>query len=120
MGHLNFKLDDELLEKIDEEANRIGTNKSEFYRACLENGFDSITEYKSERKQVLVSFYINKEMYRKLLQIAKKYKLKMNKTYFSVFETGFDILMGLKFLGFLKIANGVLKVEELIKKSHNK
>lgn len=117
MAHVNFKLDDELLEKIDEEANRTGTNKSEFYRACLESGFDNITEYKSERKQTLVSFYIEEEMYRKLLQINKKYKLKMQKTYFAVFEIGFDILKGLKFLGFMKLASGVLKIEELIKKS---
>lgn len=120
MAHINFKLDDELLEKIDEEANRTGANKSEFYRACLENGFDNITEYKSERKQVLVSFYIEEEMYRKLLQITKKYKIKMQKSYFTVFETGFDILLGLKFLGFMKIASGVLKVEELIKNTFKK
>ena len=117
MAHINFKLDDELLEKIDEEANRTGANKSEFYRACLENGFDNITEYKTERKQVLVSFYIEEDMYKKLLQITKKYKLKMQKTYYVVFETGFDILMGLKFLGFMKIASGVLKIEELLKKN---
>lgn len=120
MAHINFKLDSELLEKIDEEANRIGTNKSEFYRACLENGFDNITEYKSERKQVLVSFYIEEEMYRKLLQITKKYKLKMQKTYFATFETGFDILQGLKFLGFMKIASGIIKIEDLLKKIKKK
>ncbi len=116
MAHINFKLDDELIEEIDTEAKRTGVNKSEFYRACLENGFDSITEYKSERKQILVSFYIEEEMYRRLLQVTKKYKLKMQKTYFSVFEIGFDILMKLKFLGFMKIASGVLKAEELVKK----
>lgn len=115
--HINFKLDDELLEKIDEEAKRTGVSKSEFYRACLENGFDNITEYKTERKQVLVSFYVKEEMYRKLLQITKKYKLKMQKTYFVIFETGFDILLGLNFLGFMKITSGVLKIEELLKKS---
>ncbi|MDO9182784.1 MAG: ribbon-helix-helix domain-containing protein [Bacteriovorax sp.] len=116
MAHINFKLDDELIKKINEEAERTGVNKSEFYRACLENGFDNITEYKSERKQVLVSFYIEEEMYKKLLQITKKYKLKMQKTYFTVFETGFDVLLGLKFLGFMKIVSGILKVEELLKK----
>lgn len=117
MAHINFKLDDELIKKIDEEAERIGVNKSEFYRACLENGFDNITEYKSERKQVLVSFYIEEEMYKKLLQITKKYKLKMQKTYFTVFDTGFDIFMKLNFLGFMKIASGLLKVENLLKKA---
>lgn len=120
MAHINFKLDDELIKKIDEEAERTGVNKSEFYRACLENGFDNITEYKSERKQVLVSFYIEEEMYKKLLQITKKYKLKMQKTYFTVFETGFDILLGLNFLGFIKIVSGVLKVEDIFKKLLNK
>jgi len=114
MAHINFKLDDELIEQIDNEAERVGVNKSEFYRACLESGFDSITEYKSERKQVLVSFYIEEEKYKKLLQIAKKYKLKMQKTYYGVFDVGFDVLQGLKFLGFLKLAKGVLKIEELI------
>lgn len=117
MAHINFKLDDELIEKIDKEAERTGVNKSEFYRACLENGFDNITEYKTERKQVLVSFYIEEKMYRKLLQITKKYKLKMQKTYFVVFETGFEILLGLKFLGFFKIASGILKVENILKKT---
>lgn len=116
MAHINFKLDDELIKEIDEEAERTGVNKSEFYRACLENGFDNITEYKSERKQVLVSFYIEEEMYRKLLQITRKYKLKMQKTYLVIFETGFDILLGLNFLGFMKITSGVLKIEELLKK----
>jgi len=116
MKHINFKLDNELLEKIDDEANRTGTSKSEFYRACLENGFDNITEYKSERKQVLVSFYIEEEMYKKLLQITKKYKLKMHKTYFEVFKTGYDILLGLKFLGFIKLAKGIITIEELFKK----
>ena len=117
MAHINFKLDDELLEKIDEEANKTGTNKSEFYRACFENGFDNITEYKSERKQVLVSFYIEEEMYRKLLQITKKYKFKMHKTYFEVFKTGYEILLGLKFLGFIKLAKGIITIEELFKKT---
>lgn len=116
MAHINFKLDNELIKKIDEEAERTGVNKSEFYRACLESGFDNITEYKSERKQVLVSFYIEEEMYKKLLQITKKYKLKMQKTYFTVFETGFDIFMKLNFLGFMKIASGVFKAEELFQK----
>lgn len=116
MAHINFKLDDELIQEIDKEAERTGVNKSEFYRACLENGFDNITEYKSERKQVLVSFYIEEEMYRKLLQITKKYKLKMQKTNYAVFEIGFEVLQGLKFLGFMKIANGVLKIEEIFKK----
>lgn len=116
MAHINFKLDDELIKEIDKEAERTGVNKSEFYRACLENGFDNITEYKSERKQVLVSFYIEEEMYRKLLQITKKYKLKMQKTYFVVFEAGYDILLGLNFLGFVKIASGVLKIEKLLKR----
>jgi hypothetical protein len=120
LAHINFKLDDELIEKIDEEANRTGVNKSELYRICIENGFDGMTEYRTERKQVLVSFYIDEEMYKKLLQITKKYKLKMHKTYFVVFETGFDILMKLNFLGFLKIANGILKIEELLKKVLNK
>ena len=115
--HINFKIDDELIQEIDKEAERSGVNKSEFYRACLENGFDNITEYKIERKQVLVSFYIEEEMYRKLLQITKKYKLKMQKTYFVVFETGFDILMKLNFLGFMKIASGILKVESILKKT---
>lgn len=117
MAHINFKLDDELIEQIDKEAERIGVNKSEFYRACLENGFDNITEYKSERKQVLVSFYIEEEMYKKLLQITKKYKLKMQKTYFTVFETGFDILNVINFIGFMKVAQGIIKIEEIIKKT---
>lgn len=116
MAHINFKLDDELINEIDNEAERVGINKSEFYRACLENGFDNITEYKSERKHVLVSFYIEEEMYKKLLQITKKYKLKMQKTYFTVFETGFDIFMKLNFLGFMKIASGILKIDEIVKK----
>lgn len=116
MAHINFKLDDELIQEIDKEAERTGVNKSEFYRACLESGFDNITEYKSDRKQVFVSFYIEEEMYRKLLQISKKYKLKMQKTYFGVFDTGFDVLMKLNFLGFFKVANGVIKIEELVKK----
>lgn len=120
MAHVNFKLDDELLKRIDEESIRIGTNKSEFYRACLESGFDNITEYKSERKQVLVSFYIEEDMYKKLLQITKKYKLKMHKTYFEVFKTGFEVLQGLKFLGFMKLAKGFLNIEELIKKTPSK
>lgn len=117
MAHINFKLDDELIKEIDKEAERTGVNKSEFYRACLENGFDNITEYKSERKQVLVSFYIEEEMYRKLLQITKKYKLKMQKTYFAVFEIGFDILKGFNFLGFMKLVSGIVKVEDLFKKA---
>jgi metal-responsive CopG/Arc/MetJ family transcriptional regulator len=116
MAHINFKLDDELIEKIDEEANRIGVNKSEFYRVCIENGFNEITQYKRDRKQVLVSFYIEQEMYRKLLQITKKYKLKIYTTYYRVFETGFNVLMKLNFLGFMKIASGIIKVEDVIKK----
>ncbi|MFA5461579.1 MAG: hypothetical protein WC274_05830 [Sulfurimonas sp.] len=120
MAHINFKLDDELINKIDEEAQRIGANKSEFYRACLENGFDNITEYKIQRKQVLVSFYIEEDIYKKLLQITNKHKLKMQKTYYSVFETGFDVLSKLNFLGFMKIASGILKVEELFKKQLKK
>lgn len=120
MAHINFKLDDELINKIDEEAQRIGANKSELYRACLENGFDNITEYKVQRKQVLVSFYIEENIYKKLLQITNKHKLKMQKTYYSVFETGFDVLSKLNFLGFMKIASGILKVEELFKKQLKK
>lgn len=117
MAHINFKLDDELTQEIDREAERVGVNKSEFYRACLESGFDRLTEYKTERKQVLVSFYIEEEMHRKLLQVTKKYKLKMQKTYFAVFEIGFDIPKGLNFLGFIKIANGILKVENILRKT---
>lgn len=117
MAHINFKLNDELIKEIDNEAERTGVNKSEFYRACLENGFDNIIENKSERRQVLVSFYIEKEMYRKLLQVTKKYKMKMGNTYYRVFEIGYDVLMKLDFLGFMKIAKGVLKAEELFKKN---
>lgn len=119
LAHINFKIPDELIEEIDEEIKKTGISKSDFYRACLENGFDNLTEYRTERKNILISFYIEQEKYRKLLQINKKYKLKMQKTYVTVFETGFDILMGLKFLGFLKIANGILKVEEVFKKVFN-
>lgn len=120
MAHINFKLDDELINKIDEEAQRIGLNKSEFYRACLESGFDNITEYKVQRKQVLVSFYIEEDIYKKLLQITNKHKLKMQKTYYAIFKTGFDVLSKLDFLGFMKIASGILKVEELFKKQLKK
>ena len=120
MAHINFKLDDELIEEIDAEAKRTGVNKSEFYRVCLENGFDNIIEYKSDRKQVLVSFYIEEEMYKKLLQITKKYKLKMRNTYYRVFETGFNVLLKLNFLGFMKIASGLIKIDDLLKKALKK
>ena len=116
MAHINFKLDDEILEKIDAEAERTGVNKSEFYRACLENGFDQITEFKSERKQILVSFYIENEEHKKLLTLAKKYKLNMYKVYNAVFQTGFDVLNSLNFLGFMRLAQGILKVDDLITK----
>lgn len=120
MGHINFKLDDELISLLDEEAEIQGMNKSEFYRLCLETGFDTITDFKTERTNRLIGFYINEKIYKKLLQITRKHKLKIQNTYYNVFETGFDVINKLEFLGFMKIAKGIITVDEIISKYLNR
>lgn len=120
MGHINFKLDDELIKLIDKEAEEQGMNKSEFYRLCIETGFDNITDFKTERKNHLISFYIDEKIYKKLLQITRKHKLKIQNTYYNVFETGFDVINKLEFLGFMKIAKGIITIEDIIKKYYKK
>lgn len=101
---------------MEEEAISQAINKSEFYRACLERGFDEITNYKHERDQYLVAFYVDAKKYRKLLELVNKYKIKMQKVLPVTFETGFDVYKALDFTGFMKIAKGLIAVEDVIKK----
>lgn len=116
MKLINFKIEDDLLQKIEEEANSQSINKSEFYRACLERGFDEITQYKHERDQYLVAFYVDAKKYRKLLELVNKYKIKMQKVLPVTFETGFDVYKALDFTGFIKISKGLIAIEDIIKK----
>lgn len=116
MKLINFKIEDNLLQKLEEEANRQSINKSEFYRACLERGFDEITNYKHERDEYLVAFYVDATRYRKLLELVNKYKLKMQKVLPATFEMGFDVFKTLDFSGFMKIAKGLIAIEDIIKK----
>ncbi len=116
MKLVNFKIEDDLLQKIEEEANIQAINKSEFYRACLERGFDEITNYKHERDQYLVAFYVDAKKYRKLLELVNKYKIKMQKILPVTFETGFDVYKALDFTGLMKISKGLIAIEDVIKK----
>lgn len=116
MKLINFKLEEDLLQKIEEEANSQSINKSEFYRACLERGFDEITQYKHERDQYLVAFYVDAKKYRKLLELVNKYKIKMQKVLPVTFDTGFDVLKALNFAGFLHLAKGLVTIEDAVKK----
>lgn len=120
MKLINFKIEDDLLQKIEDEINSQSINKSEFYRACLERGFDEITNYKHERDEYLVAFYVDVTRYRKLLELVNKYKLKMQKVLPATFEMGFDVFKTLDFSGFIKIAKGLIAVEDVIKKVFKK
>ena len=116
MKLINFKIEDDLLQKIEEEINSQSINKSEFYRASLERGFHESTNYKHERDQYLIAFYVDAKKYRKLLELVSKYKIKMQKVLPVTFETGFDVYKALDFSGFMKIAKGLIVIEDVIKK----
>ena len=120
MKLINFKIEDDLLQKLEEEANSQSINKSEFYRACLERGFDEITNYKHERDEYLVAFYVDAPRYRKLLELVNKYKLKMQKILPVTFEMGFDVYKTIDFAGFLNVAKGIIAIEDIIKKIFKK
>jgi len=116
MKLVNFKVEEEFIKQIEDEVKNNALNKSEFYRACLERGFQEITDIKPNKDKHLVAFYIEDEEYKKLMQIAKKYKVKFQKTFYSTFKTGFDVLKTLNFTGFLHIAKGLIAVDDVVRK----
>lgn len=116
MQLVNFKLEEEFIEQIEEEAKNNSMNKSELYRACLERGFQEVTGKKPNKDRHLVAFYIKDDVYKRLMQIAKKYKLKFQNTLPSTFDTGFDVLKALNFAGFIHLAKGLVAIDDVVKK----
>lgn len=116
MKLVNFKIEEEFIEQIEEEVKNNSLNKSEFYRACMERGFQEITGDKPNKDKHLVAFYIEDHVYKRLMQIAKKYKLKFQNTLPNTFNTGFDVLKALNFAGFIYLAKGLLVIDDVVKK----
>lgn len=116
MKLVNFKIEEEFIEQIEKKVKNNSLNKSEFYRACLERGYQEITGEKPNKDKHLVAFYIDEDIYKRLMQIAKKYKLKFQNTLPSTFDIGFDVLKALKFAGFMHIAKGLIAIEDVVKK----
>jgi len=113
---VNFKIEEEFIEQIEKEVKNNSLNKSEFYRACLECGFQEIIGDKPNKDKHLVAFYIEDDIYKKLMQIAKKYKLKFQNTLPNTFNTGFDVLKALNFTGFMHLAKGLVVIDDVVKK----
>ena len=116
MKLINFKVEDDFFEILEAETKLHAINKSEFYRACLERGFEEITNYKYSKEKHLVAFYVDAKRYQRLVQIVSKYKLKLQKVLPVVFEAGFDFYKTIDFIGFMKVAKGIVVVEDAVKK----
>lgn len=116
MKLVNFKLEEDFIAQIEEEVKNNSLNKSEFYRACLERGFQEITHNIPKKDKHLIAFYIDDSEYKKLLDISKKYKIQFQKTFYATFGTGFDVLKALNFAGFLHLAKGLITIEDAVKK----
>jgi len=116
MKHINFKADDELINQLDTFAYANNLQRSELYRKCLEIGFESLEKNFLTKNKKLIFIYIDQKKYMKILKITKKHKLSIEHTCNEIFNTGFDVLEKLDFIGFMKLAKGVYAFEDLIKK----
>jgi len=67
----------------------------------LERGFQEIIGDKPNKNNHLIVFYIEDDVYKKLMQIAKKYKLKFQNTLLLTIDTGFGVLKTLNFVRFI-------------------
>ncbi len=112
----SFRIQESLKREAEEYADKMGIDRSDFFRMCFKKGFEELSGVSCKGDEVIISFPISKEQELRIKSLLK-YQSNKVKIHQATYQAGMDVY---KFLDDTKIMSltkyGIMPVLDGIKK----